>query len=93
MKKFLVWGLGKSGLSAVRLLRSKGFTVFSGDDAKGDRWEDYLREVDAVVLSPGIPPAHPLWREALCRDIEIIGELELAPPHLHYAFLLHVLRL
>ncbi len=78
MKKFLVWGLGKSGVSALRLLRSKGYIVFSGDDARKDRWEDYLGEVDAVVLSPGIPPAHPLWKEALRRDVEVMGELELA---------------
>ncbi len=78
MKSFLVWGLGKSGTAAVRLLRSKGYTVLSGDDARGDRWEDYIAEVDTVVLSPGIPPSHPLWRSALHRGVEVIGELELA---------------
>jgi len=78
MKSFLVWGLGKSGTAAVKLLRSKGYTVLSGDDARGDRWEDYIGEVDTVVLSPGVPPSHPLWRAALLRDIEVIGELELA---------------
>ncbi len=78
MRKFLVWGLGKSGQSAVKLLRDRGFIVFSGDDARGDRWEDYLGEVDTVVLSPGIPPSHPLWREALKREVEVIGEVELA---------------
>lgn len=78
MKRFLVWGLGKSGRSATELLRSKGFEVFCGDDARGDRWEEFIDSVDTVVLSPGIPPSHPLWREALKRDVEIIGELELA---------------
>ncbi len=78
MKTYLVWGLGKSGQSAVKLLKSKGYKVLSGDDAKGDRWEEFLQEVDTLVLSPGIPPSHPLWKEALKRDIEVIGELELA---------------
>ncbi len=76
--KFLVWGLGRSGSSAEKLLRKKGYEVFSGDDARGDRWEDFIGLVDTVVLSPGIPPYHPLWKEAQRRDIEIIGELELA---------------
>jgi len=78
MSKFLVWGLGKSGQAAVKLLRSKGFEVFSGDDAHGDRWEDFIEAVDTVVLSPGIPPRHPLWIEAERRGLEVIGELELA---------------
>ncbi len=78
MKKFLVWGLGKSGRSAAELLQSKGFQSFSGDDARGDRWEEFIDEVDTIVLSPGIPPSHPLWKTALRKEIEIIGELELA---------------
>ncbi len=77
MEKVLVWGLGKSGLAAEELLRSKGYQVVSGDDARGDRWEEFIRDVDMVVLSPGIPPSHPLWREALRREIEVVGELEL----------------
>ncbi len=78
MDKVLVWGLGRSGRSAVELLKSKGYKVFSGDDSRGDRWEEYIDEIDTVVLSPGIPPTHPLWKEALRRDLELVGELELA---------------
>ncbi len=78
MAKYLIWGLGKSGRSALNLLQAKNITCYSGDDARGDRWEDYLDLVDTVVLSPGIPPRHPLWQEALLRDKEVIGELELA---------------
>ncbi len=78
MKRFLVWGLGRSGTAAVELLKRKGFEVFSGDDSKGDRWEDLIEIVDTVVLSPGIAPTHPLWKEAKRKELEIIGELELA---------------
>ncbi len=78
MKTYLVWGLGKSGRAAVELLKNKGYEVYSGDDAGGDRWEEFIDSVDTVVLSPGIPPRHPLWKEVLRRDIEVIGELELA---------------
>ena len=78
MKRVLVWGLGVSGKSAVELLKEKGIDVVSGDDKEGSSWEGFLDSVDTVVLSPGIPPSHPLWKRALERDIEVIGELELA---------------
>ena len=78
MATYLVWGLGKSGTSAVELLKEKKERVIEGDDARGDRWEEFIEETDTLVLSPGVPPSHPLWKEALRRDIEIIGELELA---------------
>jgi len=77
--KFLVWGLGRSGKAAVKLLQRKGYKVWAGDDAQNSElWREVLREVDVVVLSPGIPPSHPLWREALKEKREVIGELELA---------------
>ena len=77
--KYLVWGLGKSGKSAVKLLEKKGFKVYAGDDKENPNlWREVLNEVNTVVLSPGIPPSHPLWKEALKREIEVIGELELA---------------
>lgn len=78
MRRFLVWGLGRSGSSAIRLLQEKGYEVYSGDDAKGDDFMEYLELVDTVVLSPGVPPSHPLWKEAERRGMEVIGELELA---------------
>ncbi len=73
-----MWGLGVSGRSAVELLKAKGYEVYAGDDAQKDSWEDYLELVDTVVLSPGIPPKHPLWIKAEEKGIEVIGELELA---------------
>ncbi len=78
MAKYLIWGLGKSGKSALSLLKEKKEQVLAGDDARGDRWEEFIGEIDTLVLSPGVPPSHPLWKEALKRDIEVIGELELA---------------
>ena len=78
MATYLVWGLGKSGTSAVELLKGKKDRVIAGDDARGDRWEEFIGEIDTLVLSPGVPPSHPLWKEAQRREIEVIGELELA---------------
>ena len=77
--RFLVWGLGKSGKAAVELLKKKGYKVYAGDDKENpELWKEVLREVDTVVLSPGVPPSHPLWREAERLKKEVIGETELA---------------
>ena len=78
VKRVLVWGLGVSGRWALELLKKEGYETLAGDDARGDRWEDYINLVDTVVLSPGIKPRHPLWIEPLRKGIEVIGELELA---------------
>jgi UDP-N-acetylmuramoylalanine--D-glutamate ligase len=78
MKKVLVWGLGVSGRSAIELLKSKGIEVYWGDDKDKVDFREFLGVVDTVVLSPGIPPSHPLWMEARKKGIEVIGELELA---------------
>ncbi len=76
---FLVWGLGKSGKAAVELLKKKGYQVYAGDDRENpELWKEVLKEVDTVVLSPGVPPSHPLWREAERLNKEVIGETELA---------------
>ncbi len=76
--RYLVWGLGVSGRSALRLLERKGYKVKAGDDAKGDRVEDFINETDIIVISPGIPPSHKIFELARKREIPIIGELELA---------------
>ncbi|WP_333784579.1 UDP-N-acetylmuramoyl-L-alanine--D-glutamate ligase [Thermocrinis sp.] len=78
MSKFLVWGLGISGRAVVRLLKSKGYEVYVGDDKDKADFREFLPLVDTVVLSPGIPPNHPLWKEALRLGLDVIGELELA---------------
>ncbi len=78
MKRVLVWGMGISGRSAVELLKSKGIEVLWGDDKEGTPWQEMIEGVDTVVLSPGVPPSHPLWRTAEGKGIEVIGELELA---------------
>jgi len=74
----LIWGLGASGKSALELLKSKGYEVMAGDDAEGDKIEDFINEVDLIVVSPGIPPSHKLFKLAKEKEIPIIGELELA---------------
>ena len=81
----LVVGLGKSGDAAVRLLRSRGAQVAAADD-KDLPFEGELRRVvpeslrgmDLVVVSPGVPLSLPIFAEARSRQIELIGEVELA---------------
>ncbi|OPY12258.1 MAG: UDP-N-acetylmuramoylalanine--D-glutamate ligase [Syntrophus sp. PtaU1.Bin005] len=41
-----------------------------------------LSSVDMVVPSPGVPPLHPLLKEALERGIPVVSELELASRYL-----------
>ncbi|RTZ59932.1 MAG: UDP-N-acetylmuramoyl-L-alanine--D-glutamate ligase [Gammaproteobacteria bacterium] len=72
---YLVFGKGKSGKSASKLLKSKNIPHLLVDD-KTPNWQSYLKNVSTVVVSPGIPPFHPVFE--LSRDKELIGETELA---------------
>ncbi len=44
----------------------------------GDRAAALIREMDLVVVSPGIPPKHPLIEEARRHGVAVVGELYLA---------------
>lgn len=73
----LVVGLGKSGVAAAELLRSRGATVVTADDkAPADRKvvPEALQGIDLVVVSPGVPLSLPIFKT----DVEVIGEVELA---------------
>ncbi len=89
MKKALVIGFGISGQSAARLLMRHGFAVTAADkntnlphpvgielvsDTAPIAWEG----LELAILSPGIPPTHPLARQVVEKGIELIGEVELA---------------
>ncbi|HKU41992.1 MAG TPA: UDP-N-acetylmuramoyl-L-alanine--D-glutamate ligase [Polyangiales bacterium] len=96
-KRVLVVGLGKSGLSAVRVLAQHGAKVIVndlrdaaqlGDAAKqaqqfGAAFELGAHEpllftsVDAIVLSPGVPPL-PAIEAADRAGVPVLSEVELA---------------
>ncbi len=76
--RYLVWGLGKSGKAAVKLLESKGKNVVYGDDSDGSKVEDFISNIDVIVVSPGIPPSHKIFQLARIKGIEVISEIELA---------------
>ncbi|MBL1148299.1 MAG: UDP-N-acetylmuramoyl-L-alanine--D-glutamate ligase [Pseudomonadota bacterium] len=73
-KPIMVFGIGSSGLAAVRALHAAGFEVFAGDDNQerreeteksGAKWVSDPLEFDyktlsAVVLAPGIPLHFPV---------------------------------
>ena len=93
-KRVALFGLGGSGLATAEALVAGGAEVVAYDDgetarvaatARGITVED-LRgiawdEVDALVLSPGVPLTHPEphWTVPLARaaEVEIIGDVEL----------------
>lgn len=91
-RKVTVLGLGRSGVSACRLLCKEGAVVFGSDSGKPDiRGADFTYETgghsdrifdaDLIVVSPGIPADHAMLNEARRRGVEIIGEIELASQH------------
>jgi len=87
-----VLGLGWSGIAAVAALRAAGAHVFAFDDVKYQNditeilmedWQEWpWQNLDAIVISPGIPHQHPKPHPAAAlamrRNIEVISEVELA---------------
>lgn len=91
-KRVLVVGLGVTGLSVVNfLIRSDvDFAIADERDAHQpihandksiQRYSQFSVELfcnfDVIVLSPGIPRAHPAIAAALCAGVDVIGDIEL----------------
>lgn len=94
MTKTVVIGLGKSGIAAYDLLVKEGDEVVGVDDnpktiqklveaGKKAALTVDVREFDRLILSPGVPPSHPLIVEAMKYGIPITGEAQLALERLH----------
>ncbi|MEM7480434.1 MAG: UDP-N-acetylmuramoyl-L-alanine--D-glutamate ligase [Acidobacteriota bacterium] len=95
-RRVLVYGLGVSGVAAMRLLRARGVAVVGvdrrgaeelalreGPDVEvlaGDDPRELPEGVDAVILSPGVPPDRPLLADARRRGVPVLAEVELAFP-------------
>lgn len=98
-KRVLVFGAGKSGISAVRLLVRVGATVilYDGNESidistledktdinksieiyTGEFPKDKLKQINLMILSPGIAIDNPFVIEVNERGIPIWGEIELA---------------
>ncbi len=76
MKNVLIYGSGKSGQAAFLLAKEKGLSPFIVDDKSFD--EKYLSDIDLIVVSPGIPFFHKIFKLAKKKGIEIVGETEFA---------------
>ncbi len=85
--RVLVAGLGLSGRASVDVLDRLGARVRTFDDRASGADEhdvdaflarDGLADVDVVVTSPGLPPAHPLLTAAAERGTPVWSEVELA---------------
>ena len=94
-RTYAVMGLGRSGAVAARALANAGARVLAWDDTETGRARvagmagvelvdlatHGLDQVDALVLSPGIPHTHPephpVAASAKARELPIIGDVEL----------------
>ena len=92
-KRFAVYGLARSGLSALRFLQRSGAEAIAWDEAPAAR-EKALAEfpgllladfasldlagVDGLIVSPGVPlNRHPLAARAREAGTPILGDMEL----------------
>jgi UDP-N-acetylmuramoylalanine--D-glutamate ligase len=88
----MVVGLGASGSAAARFLAARGAHLTltdrrsevdraalpAGEVRLGGEEPGWLKGIELVVASPGVPRDSVLLREAVARKIEVIGEIELA---------------
>ncbi|HEV2562976.1 MAG TPA: UDP-N-acetylmuramoyl-L-alanine--D-glutamate ligase [Rhizomicrobium sp.] len=87
-----VFGLARSGISAIRALKAGGARVFAWDDNETMRAEAAREgatvaafgewpKIKALILSPGIPLTHPKPHDvvlaARAMNAEVIGDMEL----------------
>lgn len=96
-RRVAVFGLGKSGHAAARLARDEGAAVVAVDarpDAAvpagceamlGPVDSAALRGVDLVIVSPGVPAAHPAIQAAIRAGVACVGELGFAAGFLQAA--------
>ncbi len=72
----LIYGKGKSGLSAFNLAKKKGLKAVLVDDFSFK--ENQLKDISIIVVSPGIPFKHKIFQISKKYRIPIIGEVEFA---------------
>ena len=93
MSDYLVLGLGKTGISAIKFLQKRGFSLIATDTrvtpSNLKSWQEttpcplvaFSPKIPAprlaVVLSPGIDPAQPEVKKLLDSSSEVLNDIEL----------------
>lgn len=77
MKKALVLGKGKSGISAKEFLENEGFIVEIYNTQEIKNSEELLRDVSLICISPGISINNEFVKYAMSKSIPVVGEIEL----------------
>ncbi|RUM59544.1 MAG: UDP-N-acetylmuramoyl-L-alanine--D-glutamate ligase [Persephonella sp.] len=72
----LIYGKGLTGNSAYNLAKKLGYKVLFVDDK--DYKEEILKDVQEVVVSPGVPFFNKIYKDCKKKRINIIGEIEFA---------------
>jgi UDP-N-acetylmuramoylalanine--D-glutamate ligase len=75
---YLVVGLARSGLAAMRALEARGEEAVGADSKLGSDGLAELEHARAVVKSPGVPAQAPVIARARERGIPVLGEMEFA---------------
>jgi UDP-N-acetylmuramoylalanine--D-glutamate ligase len=75
---YLVVGLARSGLAALRALETHGEDALGVDRKTGSDGLAELAHARAVVKSPGVPREAPVIAAARERRLPVLGEVELA---------------
>ena len=91
MKKILVFGLARTGISALKTLKLKGYDLGAIDDNIDEEKTKILNELDVqietidnigkydiILKSPGIRMDNPVILKANELNIEVVSDLELA---------------
>lgn len=82
MSAALVVGMGVTGQAVERHLRAQGWDVETYDDQPGKGTATDLpaavAAADLVVVSPGVPASHAVYRLAAEHEVALVSEIELA---------------
>ena len=81
-KTVLIYGYGKSGKSAAKLLNKRGaiVKVYDDDYSKKDflifeQWAESFKDVDCVIISPAISNLKPEILELRLSGVPVISEI------------------
>ncbi len=72
----LIYGKGKTGSSLYEFCKNRNINAVLVDD--NDFSTDLLKKAEKIIISPGIPFYHQIYKEAKKRKIPVVGDIEFA---------------